>query len=293
MKTLNEEIKEGFAIEIPKDKKDFKCLYRTKENTKFKKLNEEERLIILEAKLDSECYILGPDCSKCTHALYENGSKNCMYNLKTEECYKHGKIPRPYSDESLGPPEKWEIQSIILTIYYNNLYRGKLGRTLFTNKKEAINMMDMLNSGNIQIGFVNTKTKDSYINVNYKKLEEQGLLVKLPCKISENFYVIEAKCTNCEYKKDVYRDCRYNTNPEKSLYTCNYYNEIGMCYIFNLCNGEIFNIIPKEYYIKEICMLNENIYDLYRNTVNQGISSNKEKLVGKLREMNSKSYNET
>ena len=55
---------------------------------------------------------------------------------------------------------------------------------------------------------------------HYEDLEEQGLLVKLPCKVDDTvYYVDEVACKNCEHNKDCYNgykhECKYNVYKTK------------------------------------------------------------------------------
>ena len=208
----------------------------------YKKLKNNGRLIILDAALDSTCFFLAPNCNKCTHSVYVVGSKKCMYNLKTEMCY----------------------------------LSGKFGRSIFTSKEKAMEMVDKFNSDcNEEVAiedFANGLSYDDYI-----KLEEQNRIIILPCKVGEKYYVAEPDCSGCEYINDGYKGCGWVPRKGESPYTCNYNNEIGKCYVFNQSNGNKFYIKPVDYEIKEIYLMSESQYDLDRKSY-YGVWTNSEEL---------------
>ena len=242
----------------------------------YKKLKNNGRLIILDAALDSTCFFLAPNCNKCTHSVYVVGSKKCMYNLKTEMCYLSEGISDYDDASSLGRPEKWEVTDTIITIYYNKLFSGKFGRSIFTSEEKAMEMVDKFNSDcNEEVAiedFANGLSYDDYI-----KLEEQNRIIILPCKVGEKYYVAEPDCSGCEYINDGYKGCGWVPRKGESPYTCNYNNEIGKCYVFNQSNGNKFYIKPVDYEIKEIYLMSESQYDLDRKSY-YGVWTNSEEL---------------
>lgn len=248
-------------------------------------LKNEGRLIVLDAELDSICYFLSPDCNKCTHAVYKDCSKKCMYNLKTEMCYEHEDWPCFNDSESLGQPEYWQLNETVLSIYCNKLYRGKFGRTIFTNKEEAANIMNILNSGQKIYNIVSDKPL-SQSEISYRKLAEERKLVILPCRKNDMFYTIEAECKSCKYKNHgEFQGCNYQHKKGMSPYTCNYCNEIQKCYILNQKTLKSFYFKPKEYKFQEVCLLTESEYDLFRNTPH---SDKPEMLLEIIEKMNTK-----
>lgn len=237
-------------------------LFKTEEE--YKRLKKEGRLIILNAALDSTCYFLTPNCNKCTYAVYVASSKKCMYNLKTEMCYLSESIPDFDDASSLGRPEKWEVRDTIITIYYNKLFSGKFGRSIFTNKEKAEEVANMLNIGG---KFVDNIKDSDFININYMKLAEEGRIVVLPCCINDSFYTIEPDCKVCKYKNNEgFQGCNYEYKKGVSPYTCDYYNSIQKCRIYNQRTQKSFYFTPTKFEIRKICMLTESVYDLYRNS---------------------------
>lgn len=256
---------------------------------KFEKIKADGRFIVLEAALDSICYFLSPNCNKCTHAVYKSGSKKCMYNLKTEMCYKCNSVLEFDVAEPLERPEYWQVNDMNLSIYYNKLFKGKFGRIVFTDKEKAMEMANKFNSlendGAAIEGFENILSYDDYV-----KLEMQNRIVILPCKVGEKYYVAEPDCTECEYKNEGYKGCGYIPKKGKSPYSCTYDNELDICHVFNQSNGDNIYIEPKKYDVEEnyLSMYGLIQYDAHRKSP-YGVWTDRNKLIEMLEKVINKS----
>lgn len=252
---------------------------KTKEE--YEKLMKDERIIVLDAALDSQCYFLSPDCSKCTHSVYVKGSKQCIYSLETEKCYiSDGKID--FNDsKSLGRPERWKVEEMKLSIRYNKLFKGKFGRSIFTDNTKAMMMASKFDSlyydEEVIEDSVGIQSYDDYI-----KLEALNRIVMLPCKIGEKYYVLEPDCTECRYKNDGYKGCGYIHKEGESPYFCAYYNEFNLCRVVNQENAETIYIEPENYGIKENYLMSASQFDLDRKSF-YGVWVNRNKLEGILK----------
>jgi hypothetical protein len=250
-----------------------------KNEQEYELLKKEGRLVILDAALDSTCYFLGPDCNKCTHAVYVAGSKKCMYNLKTEMCYSSESIPDFDDAKSLGKPEYWEVNELILTIYYNKLFRGKFGRSIFTEIETALEMADKFstleNDCAVSEDIENGLSYDKYI-----RLKAQNRIVILPCKVGDKYYVAEPDCTKCKFKNDGYKGCGYMLKKGVSPYACSYNNEFDVCRVFNQSSGDIIYIEPEKYDVKDIIFMKYGLlaYDSHRKSP-YGVWTDKNKLI--------------
>ena len=62
----------------------------------------------------------------------------------------------------------------------------------------------------------------------YKTAEEQGLLIKLPCRVGDAVYVIE---DNCSFPNDCRNDCNFCPNNKREVtptcFTIDMFNDIG------------------------------------------------------------------
>lgn len=253
----------------------------------FEKIKNDERLIILGAALDSQCFFLTPNCNKCTHAVYKSGSK-CMYNLKTEMCYKHEGCPDFNDDKLLGRPEYWQVNETILSIYYNKLY-SEFGRSIFANKEKALEMASKFNSfDNNEDGIENFGDVLSYDD--YIKLEMLNRIVILPCKIGEKYYVLEPDCTKCKYKNNGYKGCGYIPKKGESPYSCTYDNELDICHVFDQSNGNNIYIEPERYGVEEIYLSMYGFiqYDTHRKSP-YGVWTDRNKLIDMLKKIINKS----
>ncbi len=256
---------------------------------KFNKLKKDGRLIVLSAALDSQCFFLSPNCNKCTRAVYKSGSKKCMYNLKTEMCYKRDSVLEFDVAEPLERPEYWQVNDMNLSIYYNKLFRGKFGRIIFTEKEKAMKMASMFNSldddGAAIEGFENIPSYDDYV-----KLERQNRIVILPCKVGEKYYVAKPDCSECKYKNDGYKGCGYILKKGESPYSCTYETELDACRVFNQSSGDIIYIEPERYSIEEIHFTEYGLlsYDVDRRSP-YGVWTERNTLIEMLKKLKNKS----
>ena len=224
----------------------------------FKKVKSDGRVIALSAPLDSTCYFLTPNCNECTHQAHE--SKKCLYNLHTEKCYVCDSLLKLQTDadESLGRPEFWQVSEMNLDIHYDRIYRGKFGRSIFTDRKNAVEMADRFRfcEGEPK-DFDYTYYIDNLTYDDYIKLEKKERVVILPCKPGEKFYIVDPDCTGCKYKNDGYKGCGFIPKEGESPYTCNYNHEIDMCYVFDQSKGNTFYVQPEAYFL---CLILLTIY---------------------------------
>ena len=69
----------------------------------------------------------------------------------------------------------------------------------------------------------------------YEDLEEQGLLLRLPCKVGDTVYFLGSKCDKCE-EDDCY-GCPYNRNGEKRDDRFVYDMVVEQ---FRICNNSVY-----------------------------------------------------